>query len=948
MKPPKLLAVLLVVLMLTGCGGRGTCAPGGDAALLQTEDTISFETGLVQVTMNRTDSAVTAVTVKETGEALPVSDDVPWFFYINDTEGNLVLPVRVSGEGNTFTVEFESGMTSRFTLETGEEYYALRLETEADPTAEALFFGNVTLEEGSGWLVSAVPMTTNANPVELPGAGTSCGLGYTMAEIGTKGAKLAVVCTPEEEHRQALQRTMEHIDPAEGLVSHRGGPWAMEDPAAYGDYVIMDWGVYPETVEDVARMAADYSVEQIYLHQSWETFIQGSFTFPCALTEAERAEGMTADAALFRERIASVMEEHGIALGLHTYSSLVPDTAEDILTDPKWQKELLYGETYTLAEDIGPEAWILPTEESGESFFRLDTLIPWNEDETAYVLIDEEIVLVMRGEDGGLVVGCRGMLGTAEASHKAGAEIRHLSGKYGMFQPDPGSDLFYEVARRTGEACAAGGFDIIYLDGLESIWYFVPDGTEWYYYSEFIRTILEHCDAMMDYSTFTPATWNAQGKDGGVDYATRAYKQHKENHVEYNLYINAGYIPTALGWFHAAPDMDEGYKNTVTKTMFRDDLDRLGVLSLAYDMPLSFTPFTGWDMSGETRLADNMGYFALYSALWQGEYFAPSVKEALRDLEQEYRLEVTPDGYAFREMSWQTARFHENGQTHTLCNPYEEQAPILRVESRYSSLGEDAIPVLDVDETAEIWNLAGEYTFEPMDISGHQALKIRVYGTGSTEDAILISLRSVVLTEGGRTDYLLTLDHEGWKDFWLIDSDCGDTAPFVFDVATDGVDYECYRALVDMAQVNSVTVSPCGPCEGARLDDITAYVLAPGEVENPSVAVNGQTVTFETAIRGGEYIEYDPDSGRAYLYSYDTEVDDTNGRAAYCREIPVRGSITVPSGEFEVTYEAQALTDAPVRARVAVGTRGDLLQNPGDWEAPAVTVPAGAAAVWGE
>jgi hypothetical protein len=221
------------------------------------------------------------------------------------------------------------------------------------------------------------------------------------------------------------------------------------------------------------------------------------------------------------------------------------------------------------------------------------------------------------------------------------------------------------------------------------------------------------------------------------------------------------------------------------------------------------------------------------------------------------------------------------------------------------------------------------------------ALRIRACGTGSSEDAILISIRSPEVTEGGRTDFLVTLDHTGWKEFWLIDSDCGDTGEYVFDVATDGVDYECYRAPVDPARITSVTVNLCGPCEGARLDDITACVLTDGAMEDPTLTVNGQTLVFETVLRGGEYIEYDPASGRAVHVFY----EDGTPRS---REIGLRGSLILPEGPYGVTFAARSLTDGPARARVVLGTAGGLLKNPEDWRTPDVTVPAGAERVWSE
>lgn len=938
----KLLAAMLLLLL----GALIACTQS-DSPLTVTDEGLYFQTELVGITLNRTDGAVAQVTELATGSSLLGDSDVPWFVYFIDADGNLSVPQAMSVRNGKLQVRFENRQTAQFKIEAFDSFFTIELISAPKVEAYELFFGNIPVDPTLGWCSSSVAMTTNATPFELPGGNSFCSVGYTLGEIGADGAKLAVSCTKESDHRESLKAAMLQIDPQKGVLSTKGGAWAMDAPEAYGDYVIADT-LSAETATELASLANAYSVDQIYVHQGERTFIQASFTFPSALTEQERQHGMTGDAALFRSRISQPLAQAGVSLALHTYSSLVPAEAEDILTNPRWQKQLCAAGKYTLAQRITTEDLFLPTTQSAGGAIAEDAYIPWNDTRTAYLLIDEEIVLAEAGQDGGFVLVARGQLGTQPSAHKKGAEIRQLGGQYGMFQPIPGSDLFYEVARRTGDACEAGGFDLIYLDGLESITAFVPLGTEWYYYAEFIRTILSYCTEtpVLDYSTFCPATWNAQGRDGGVDAATRAYKTHAEQHTAYNLLLNDAYIPTARGWFHCAPDMDESYKNTIVKTMFRDDLDRQGVLSLAYGMPISYNLFSLDTMDGQSRLAENTAYLSLYAALRKAGYFDDSVLAALQNLQQEYRLTVMEDGsFGFTQMHYAEAEFEQSGEMLQLSNPYGSQTLLLRLEQRFSSLGEGARTVLVLDETAALSTLAGEHAFDAIDLSQHGALRVSVYGTGSTTDALLISLRSPVLVEGGRTDFLLPLSHSGWKDFWLIDSDCGDYGSYSFDVACADVDYECFRALPDMSQITSVTLTLCGSCDGARIDDITACKLTDGTVTNPSLTVNGQTVVFDATLQGGEYIEYDVASACAYLCGYTKESDGTNGRTAFRREISLRGGITVPSGTYSLTYSAQTSTAAPARARVTVGTAGALLQN-SDARAPQVSISSAAAEVW--
>jgi hypothetical protein len=245
------------------------------------------------------------------------------------------------------------------------------------------------------------------------------------------------------------------------------------------------------------------------------------------------------------------------------------------------------------------------------------------------------------------------------------------------------------------------------------------------------------------------------------------------------------------------------------------------------------------------------------------------------------------------------------------------------VEGRYSSLGEDSVRVLSLDENADIAGLQGRFDFDKMDLGGKEAFKIRVLGNGQKDGAVIISLRSEVTVEPGVRDYLIPLNHTGWKEFILIDVDNGDYGDYDLEgylMPIDQIDYETYRGHVEMDRVNSVTITLIGNCEGAKLDDLYACMVTDGAVSNPSVTVGDQTITFKTTLRGGEYIEYDPETGVATLNYYECN-------AAMRREIEFEGTVTVNSGEFHYGYSAEALTDAPVRAKVMIGFQGDFIEN---------------------
>jgi hypothetical protein len=102
------------------------------------------------------------------------------------------------------------------------------------------------------------------------------------------------------------------------------------------------------------------------------------------------------------------------------------------------------------------------------------------------------------------------------------------------------------------------------------------------------------------------------------------------------------------------------------------------------------------------------------------------------------------------------------------------------------------------------------------------------------------------------------------------------------------------------------------------MSSIYAYTQVKTVVENPTITVGTDSITFNTTIEGGNYIEYMPDIKKAYLY------DNYNQTS---HEITFTGSITVPSGMSGGTYFATSDDNSVVRAKVVLGFSGLVVDN---------------------
>lgn len=932
------------------------------SGLLETDTTISIENKHVKIVINKTGGKVTSIVNKANNTEVLASSSNPWFTYVTTYSGISFYPQNIEIKDNRLEVTYANLVKAYFIIDVKDNYFTIELDSELPFNVSRVYFGvlnvsNEFTEDEDSYRISAVAMNANTRSEYYPGGKSKATASFAAQKFGTIGAKLGITYSVYGgrvggEHRAYLKEIVDAIDESVGTTSKAGGAYALDNPDLVGDYIIPSSGISASTAQSIADAMEEYDINQVDIHQG-STFVQGDFNFICAKVSGETFT----TAKQFYDRIGSVITSNGGQMGLHTYSSLVDARATTILSNPKWQQDLSYQKDYvlTLASDITASSTTFNTNEDasglilvGETGGGGTSTMPWSGPNTNYFLIDEEIFRVTSVSKTGLVIASRGQCGTTKAAHKAGAEIRHLYAHYGMFQPTPGSDLFYHIADLTAKAYNEGGFEMIYLDGLESFSRaaFIDTEDSWYYYSTFIQRVVSGCeiDPIIEGSNILTSFWTSRGRAGAVDNATRQYKKYNYNHAVYNInnYFNYFYQST-LGWFNYGPDVSQAYKNTLRKTLFVDDIDHMGALGIAFDLSTvynhQFTEFTSYPTIGK-----NSKYHSLYSRLRKGNYFSDNVKKTLQEgylAGKEYKVEEQSDGtWAFREMKYVKNRIFDMTDntfvTGSDNNPYNSQTPYIRVEQRYSTLGANEKLVYAFDETTDI--TAGKRTFTPISLTTGQAFKIKVTGNGKAGSAILLTLGSASTSEAGRLDFFIPTHFTGTREFILIDMDNADYDGYTFSgVSIAQTNYEAYRNSFFYSSTNSVKVTLAGDCTGVKIDDLRACTPVNAPATNPSVTIGSNTITFKTTIRSGEYIEYYPELNKAYHHSYNVLSAGTNGNTKTIKEISFTGAVTVPAGDFAFTYNATGTTSAPLRAQVVLGLKSqNLIKNESSWKAPVI------------
>ncbi len=958
-----------------------------NSALKETDDTIYFENSYAKIVLSKNHARILEIINKDSGLDVASTSLAPFFATVTSNSGLIFTPKKAEIVDGRLHIIFGNNVEAYFIIEEHGTFFTVELDCDVPLGMKSLSFGKLSVNcafsnyDEDSYRLSAVTMDTRVNNGYNPGGlnKTTSGTVSNTLRVDLVGAKLGIAFarfgglgTGENigEHRSALQDIAKATDPAKGITSTVGGAYALDTPMLFEDYVITQQ-VTLETLDDAIETAKKYSIEIFDLHHNtYSTFKQGDFIFYGAVTKEEKAAGITyTDAKTYKERVSDVVHENGLKLALHTYAAGVKGGSA-LLADPHWQKQFVYNdEVYTLKEELPATTdttWVRINETTKNLNYppnSSDGAIPYGTIYTAFFLIDEEIVAITYTssnfvEEDGFKIW-RAQQGTTAAYHAPGAEVKQFLGIHQCFQPIAGSELFWLIADRTAQAYNEADFDMIYLDGQEGFARFCKDSeNQYYYYAEFTRRILSQCikTPTIESSAFNVNMWAAGGRYGAVDLVTRAIKKHKIGHyTDYGKPAVNQYFTGTLGWFGFDTDGSSLYKNTINKTLFRDDLDYMGSVAIGSDLSMvlnGFTPSTFKKDITESKIVENFNYYGVYTRLRKGGYFAPEVKEQIKNGKYEYRLVKKKNGYVFREMKYVDLKvwFDATDKTYnssTSTNPFEiGETPTIRIEQRYSTLGENAITLLELDETAKVTSKT--YTLESrLNLTNNQALKVNVHGNGTAKSAILISLYST--SGGGRADYFIPTNHTGWREFTLMEVENGDYDGYSFsNVSNLWHTWENFGSTISLSGVYKVMISTTGSMEGVMMDDIFACTPADAPAINPSITIGNSTMTFydtnnaDLVIHSGEYIEYYPEIHKAYLNYYEKIYNEDNewtGNKAHTKEIVLRvtgDTFVVPSGSFTYSYSATPASEAPIRAKVHLGLRGVEIANPASWTPPTI------------
>ena len=765
------------------------------------------------------------------------------------------------------------------------------------------------------FVAAGLALTLQTNHVFYPSGESKEVVGKCMSKSGFYGAKLAIVAGPKPVFWEIVKRVYHSVPRGSVPVAYSsGGPFAPESEANRYDCVIIYGAeVNPSKIPEwVDFYYKKLGIRQFDFHHGSSSFLQGQFSFP-----------ELGSAKVFKEQIAEPLYSEGIISTLHNYAYYIAYTADEILSNPKWQQQLEVRDSFPLAGGItatDTEISVVGRLPNKTNDFTFTSVF------SPFLLIDNEIIRYKVGESG--FVSCkRGQCGTTAIAHKKGATVNVLGGYFHQIAPQIGSELFYEVARRTANAYNEGGFRGLYFDAIDGLGVHLKkaglEGYTWYYGAAFINEVLKHCKVepqVIEYSDLYPSLWAARGRGESWDKPKRGYKCFIDKHSSRNQSLRNRQYSTTLGWFDFYPVNNEQFGNYSTKYMFTDDVDYLGVKAIAYDQTMTYEGLRQQNVEEVPSLKRNIELYSQYNKLRMENYFNDEVKQELITGKCEYKLLRKNGTWGFNEVVYKRAKLRDISKDRFIDNnPYKKQRPFIRLENLYSSTCSKSVRLMGVDDLQGLNNNKCEKTFiNPQNLKELLGLKVTLQGNGEgSKDAICIRLRSA--ETGGYADYVVRLNFEGTREVILSNTDNAEYRDLYFTGAEDNL-YRMHRMEVDFSKVKYVQVFKSGNSKDVNVFSIDAVPIVPNALTNPVVTLNGASLMFQGMLQSGEYIEYNAGGKIAVIY-------DNLGNSRVVK-VKRKGRFKVPHGDFSATVSGAAEHDnMPAEVCLTLGLYGDFIHN---------------------
>jgi len=351
--------------------------------------------------------------------------------------------------------------------------------------------------------------------------------------------------------RAQLATTIQAIEEAYGLPSPTiDGVWAKLSPAMRRSYLFVT-DLTAANVDEVTAYAKRGHFDYVLLvEKSWShgggTFAINEQAFPGGLPTLKAAIGK--------------LQKAGLKVGLHLLTAGMTPT--DPLVTPVPDKGIYSNATVPLAADIDETATFIPTATAPPAEFPDKPMIgpslmapkPFEiscPGGGTVLWIGDELVRYGKpklGPPSGFENCQRGLWGTKPAAHRAGDPVKHLyMMSYGLVLMDADSDLLERVSQRVADVMNYCNCDGIYFDGSEAL-----QGDHAYYNARLQMAYLDKIrrtkDLIIQGSSYSPYTWHSMCRMASADGFRKIKLWLDKRTPAFQWYFDT-LMPLDIGWY---------------------------------------------------------------------------------------------------------------------------------------------------------------------------------------------------------------------------------------------------------------------------------------------------------------------------------------------------------------------------------------------------------------
>ncbi len=485
--------------------------------------------------------------------------------------------------------------------------------------------------------------------------------------FGMEGAKVVLLGVPMKNILPEIRNAIK--DCRDFPCSEAGGAWAQMSEKGNGSYLFNFGTLTEETVDEWIERCTSVGFNQIDSHGGKPDFFKfGSFEF----NPEKWPEGWN-----HFKRINSRLHEAGISSIFHTYAFFIDKKSK--YATPVPHPDLAYFRSFTLAEPLNTEDSIIVVKESTENISITTGFFVQN---SRILRIGDELIEFSGATKSApyKFTGCkRGFNGTKATTIQPNEKVYHLKEMFGLFVPDPESNLFTEIARNHADVVNENGFDGIYLDAIDGS--SILDGPEnsWYYSTKFVVEIARNLKRPvgMEMSSMEHLYWHYRSRWQAWDTPNRGFKKFIDIH---SSSISGGLLlPLQLGWWR-----NYTWKPPVVEPTFTDDIEYMCCKMIGNDAGLAL--LGGVD---KKEVEINPSFKRLnaiikkYEVLRHKNYFSDSIRALLRQPGKDFTLFEESGAWNFKPIAFQkhkVAGINHPSSSWTVNNEFDNQPVRLRIE----------------------------------------------------------------------------------------------------------------------------------------------------------------------------------------------------------------------------------------------------------------------------